>query len=114
MHPHFPPKFGGKSVSNSLKKYGIYKRSIHSRCPHTTDPPQWLQPVPVADQPGGKSLSLTNQGSTTTITDECTLPMQEVHLECPAQVNGEAVPLDPTGHLLSQAPTPPSLEDIAV
>ena len=38
----------------------------------------------------------SNQGSTTR--RECTQPTQRAHLEYPAWVIGEAVPLDPTGH----------------
>ena len=40
----------------------------------------------------------SNQGSTTT--GGCTQPTQWVHLEYPAWVKEEAVPLDSTGHLL--------------
>ena len=40
----------------------------------------------------------SNQGSTTT--GRCSQPAWRAHLEYPAWVIGEDVPLDPTGHLL--------------
>ena len=74
---------------------------------------QWLQPVLAADQPGNESLPLTfpphssrnyRRGLDTAFAGGAP--------ECPPWRVGEALPLDPTGHLPHQA-TPPSLGAVA-
>ena len=56
-------------------------------------PCSWLTSVNPSHWPAN-----SNQGSTTG--GGCTQPTHRAHLEYPAWVIGEAVPLDPTGHLL--------------
>ena len=48
--------------------------------------------IPLVDVPKAIKAQLQQEGVHS--------PYGAAHLECPVWVNGEAVPLDPTGHLL--------------
>ena len=59
----------------------------------TASPCPWLARLNPSHWPANSSQSSTTKGG-------CTQPTERVHIEYPAWVIGEAVPLDPTGHLL--------------